>query len=110
MSVLKILMAVSTTAQILLEVTNVHVALATVWRAMATSVQVCTDTKGSNLASIILLYLMTDIDECSENIDDCGQLCRNTQGSYSCSCRTGYRLALDGAACHGNDQNIIDSL
>jgi hypothetical protein len=46
---------------------------------------------------------MTDIDECSENRDNCGQLCQNTPGSYTCSCRTGYRLASDGAACEGID-------
>ena len=50
-------MAVSTSAQILLEVINVHATLATVWRAMATSVQVFIDTKGSNLVSIILLLI-----------------------------------------------------
>lgn len=64
----------------------------------------------SKLASVILLYLMTDIPECSENIDNCEQLCQNTQGSFSCSCRTGYRLALDGAACNGNNRNITGSL
>lgn len=48
MSVLKVLMAVHTSAQILLEVINVHVALATVWRAMASSVQVCIDTKDNS--------------------------------------------------------------
>lgn len=47
--------------------------------------------------------LMIDIDECSENRDNCGQLCQNTLGSYSCSCRTGYRLASDGAGCDGID-------
>ena len=97
-------MAVSTTAQILLEVINVHATLATVRRAMALIVQVFIDTKRSNLASIISLTIaMADIDECSENRNNCEQLCQNTQGSYICSCRTGYRLATDGAECDGNN-------
>ena len=44
---------------------------------------------------------MIEINECSENRDNCGQLCLNTPGSYSCDCRTGYRLHSDGATCNG---------
>jgi fibulin 1/2 len=42
-----------------------------------------------------------DVDECREEIDGCGQTCSNTVGSYTCSCRTGYRLASDGLTCNG---------
>ena len=42
-----------------------------------------------------------DIDECSENIDACDHLCSNNVGSYTCDCRSGYRLASDGVTCNG---------
>ena len=32
---------------------------------------------------------------------DCAQNCRNTPGSYSCSCVSGYQLAADGKSCLG---------
>ena len=34
-------------------------------------------------------------------IDRCEQNCRNTLGSYNCSCNTGYTLNSDGYLCHG---------
>ncbi len=58
----------------------------------------------------LAVNLMIDIDECSENRDNCGQLCQNTPGSYSCSCRTGYRVASDGAACEGIDLILLKNL
>lgn len=32
---------------------------------------------------------------------DCHQICTNTQGSYSCSCFSGYQLSSDGKSCLG---------
>jgi hypothetical protein len=75
---------------------------------MASSVLVCIGTNYGFHPSfnyLGILYLTTDIDECSENRDNCGEVCQNIPGSYSCSCRTGYRLASDGAACDGIDLN-----
>ena len=34
--------------------------------------------------------LLTDIDECTLNIDDCDQLCVNDMGSHHCECHDGY--------------------
>ena len=45
---------------------------------------------------------LLDIDECMEDTDACHQLCTNTVGSYTCSCRTGYQLASDDLNCDGN--------
>ena len=42
-----------------------------------------------------------DVDECSEGIDNCAQNCTDTDGSYDCSCRSGYRLANDSQGCDG---------
>ena len=47
------------------------------------------------------LPLLTDINECSINTDGCAHSCSNTIGSYTCSCRTGYRLASNGRSCEG---------
>ena len=56
------------------------------------------------LESIRYLYMHTDIidiDECRENLDGCDHMCSNRPGSYICSCRTGYRLAMDNHTCNG---------
>ena len=49
-----------------------------------------------------LINFDLDIDECFERIDKCQQECVNSNGSYACACRTGYRLTLDGYNCTGN--------
>ena len=45
----------------------------------------------------------SDIDECSES-GVCDQICTNTDGSYSCSCKKGYQLQVDQIHCQG-EQN-----
>jgi hypothetical protein len=45
--------------------------------------------------------IFVDINECTEGTSGCGQVCRNTIGSYICSCRTGYRLDNDNRGCRG---------
>ena len=42
-----------------------------------------------------------DIDECAENSDGCEQMCTDTDGSFECSCRDGFRLGSDGRSCDG---------
>ena len=42
-----------------------------------------------------------DVDECAEDTDTCAQACTNTNGSYTCSCDPGYRLASDNRHCDG---------
>ena len=49
----------------------------------------------------ISCVLRTDIDECTEGTHQCDHNCSNNVGSYTCSCRTGYRLAADGRSCVG---------
>ena len=45
--------------------------------------------------------LQPDTDECSEGLDTCASTatCTNTEGSYNCSCDTGYHG--DGFTCNG---------
>ena len=40
-----------------------------------------------------------DINECAEGTDMCAQNCRNTVGSYTCSCNTGYTLSSNQHGC-----------
>lgn len=35
-----------------------------------------------------------DLDECATGAHHCSQLCANIDGSYSCSCREGFRSVL----------------
>ena len=44
---------------------------------------------------------IADVDECTVNIDGCDQECANTDGSFGCSCRDGFRLDNDGRRCNG---------
>ena len=42
-----------------------------------------------------------DVNECNTNNGGCQHNCVNTDGSYECQCRSGYRLASDGRNCYG---------
>ena len=42
---------------------------------------------------------LIDIDECTANTDGCDQICNNTDGSFQCSCRSGFSLLDDGKTC-----------
>lgn len=44
-----------------------------------------------------------DIDECSEDPLICGQYCRNTAGSYQCSCSLGFKLKSNGKCTDVNE-------
>lgn len=47
------------------------------------------------------MFLLADIDECTEGTDGCVHSCSNVPGSYTCSCNSGYRLASDSRGCEG---------
>ena len=44
---------------------------------------------------------LEDIDECQEDTDGCSQLCIDNDGSFTCSCNSGYRLKSDKKTCEG---------
>ena len=44
---------------------------------------------------------VSDVDECTEGIDNCDQNCHNTDGSYTCSCNGGCTLHSNGLTCVG---------
>lgn len=43
----------------------------------------------------------SDMDECALSPKPCNFLCKNTEGSYLCSCPRGYSLQPDGKTCKG---------
>lgn len=49
---------------------------------------------------------MTDIDECAEATHKCDSICVNTEGSYVCSCYTGYKL-VNNTACIKGKMKLI---
>ena len=62
--------------------------------------------------SAYLLYIdkfslnLVDVNECETNPPPCGQICRNTVGSYVCSCVSGYTLAEDGLTCNREEGTL----
>ncbi|KFP01647.1 Hemicentin-1, partial [Calypte anna] len=50
-----------------------------------------------------------DIDEC-ETRDSCQHECRNTLGSYQCSCPAGYRLTPNGKTCQDVDECLEQNI
>ena len=71
---------------------------------MAEPVEV-SDSSSAPLTDSCMLYMcvciVSDINECVENRDNCEQLCNNRAGAFTCSCRPGYQLDLDGHSCTG---------
>ena len=52
------------------------------------------------ILEIIVTFLLVDINECEEEIDECEEHCYNSIGSYFCNCTgPGYRLHSDGNTC-----------
>ena len=54
----------------------------------------------------VLLDFHADVDECATEVDNCEHTCHNSNGSYTCSCRLGFRLHSDGQQCDGMSQNL----
>jgi len=50
-----------------------------------------------------LHFCHTDINECSLRTHNCEQLCTNTPGSFTCSCRSGYTLNSDRRTCRASE-------
>ena len=53
---------------------------------------------------------LIDVDECSNTgLNDCSQLCENTNGSYQCSCASGFSLQPDKTTCTGKKKHQTSS-
>ena len=95
---------VSTAASTQLAPTPVLAILAIPLLSMDSVAQVSLCTSCSYAAEQVffrqfLLFLPLDIDECASGTDACAHSCQDTQGSYTCSCRSGYALNADGRTC-----------
>ena len=49
-----------------------------------------------------ILYFILDIPNCMINDHNCTQVCVELEGSFNCSCYSGYQLQQDRATCEGN--------
>lgn len=48
--------------------------------------------------------LVLDVNECEHSPSPCQHICKNTEGSYICSCPPGYLLNPDGTTCRDLDE------
>ena len=64
----------------------------------------CTGIDISN--DISCKYYLSDVNECTGYNGGCEHTCINSEGSYSCSCKSGYSLNSNGRNCSG--KNMFD--
>lgn len=58
-----------------------------------------------------LVFLSADLDECSDNLNLCGNgQCLNAPGGYRCECDMGFVPSADGKACEGNHGEAVRAL
>ena len=62
-----------------------------------------------NFITIFYFLFVIDVNECVENISKCNQLCSNTQGSYICFCKRGYKLDSDNHTCIDIDECAVNN-
>ena len=76
---------------------------------MSLSNSVLSNKIAANLNIFILFLFYTDIDECNSSIPVCdvNAKCENTNGSYNCSCKTGF--IGDGKRCQGKQDESVTS-
>lgn len=56
-----------------------------------------------------LIILPTDKNECMIADGGCDHVCTNTNGSYHCSCNSGFQLKPNGLECEGEYQPLLHS-
>ena len=91
---------------------NIHVYSFTTWKSGDTN-NCCQFKRKADSSSLLqntwLLMvkkclLFSDIDECSVNplsCDSVNGMCMNSDGSYICSCNSGYEVGDDDIICYG---------
>ena len=51
---------------------------------------------------MIMITFYLDIMECMMEGHNCSHMCVELEGSFNCSCYSGYKLQEDGVTCEGN--------
>ena len=66
---------------------------------------ICIFLDGISVYIVFCCIHFADIDECDENLALCNSStsthCANTDGDYTCYCKTGYQPSMDGHSCEG---------
>nr|XP_034975358.1 signal peptide, CUB and EGF-like domain-containing protein 2 isoform X4 [Zootoca vivipara] len=61
-------------------------------------------TAGADVDKRVKRRLLMDIDECQASNGGCDHFCRNTIGSFDCSCKKGFKLLTDEKSCQDIDE------
>ena len=61
----------------------------------------------NDISDLVYMLLLTDIDECEDNIVGCEHNCVNIDGHYSCTCESENALATDLHNCLGKLSNLL---
>lgn len=67
----------------------------------ATFLDLAVEVRGMCCVCLLKRFFVTDIDECQSNNGGCDHFCKNTVGSFDCSCRKGFKLLTDEKSCQG---------
>ena len=51
------------------------------------------------------MSVFSDINECSEDSNNCEQICVDTEGSFTCDCIAGFTLNPDNSTCKDSKCN-----
>ncbi|KAI0239913.1 hypothetical protein LSAT2_009363, partial [Lamellibrachia satsuma] len=54
----------------------------------------------------VLVVILPDVNECAVRNGSCEQTCVNTDGSFQCSCRDGFKLSDNKLSCEGKSHTI----
>lgn len=68
-------------------------------RRTCTGKTVLQQEKNTITIFLYLSFCVLEIHECNEMADNCEQICHNTNGSFHCSCQSGYTLSTNGHSC-----------
>ncbi|EMP38306.1 DENN domain-containing protein 5A [Chelonia mydas] len=66
-------------------------------------------TAGADVDKRVKRRLIMDIDECQASNGGCDHFCKNTVGSFDCSCKKGFKLLTDEKSCQDINECSINN-